>query len=374
MNRLTSIEIHGFKSIRELKDFPLDALTVLVGANGAGKSNFVGFFRALSHLSSQHLQTYLLEDVGGANATLFDGAAVTRSIGACLTFKTVAGVNQYRFSLSHGAGDVLYFDDEAFRFLSAAKGDIADAQWTTLGQGNRESELGPHAARVKAHGKKTAGVIHSLLRNCRVYQFHNTSGTARIKARWNVEDNHLLREDGANLSAFLLRMRIHELAYYHRIVNTVRLIAPFFDDFVLEPIEGSILLQWRERGTDLLFNASQASDGMLRMIALVTLLLQPPKGLPWVLILDEPELGLHPMGLDVIAGLVRSTSLSRQVIVATQSPRFVDAFKPEEIVVVERRGRESLFRRLDPEPLKEWLEEYSTGELWEKGVIGGRPS
>ena len=175
------------------------------------------------------------------------------------------------------------------------------------------------------------------------------------------------------MAPVLLRLRETDGKCYRRIIDTIRLILPFFSDFDLEPRQGSLLLNWRERNTDLLFTASQASDGMLRVMALVTLLLQPADDLPDVLILDEPELGLHPYAVNVIGGLIRAASTNAQVIIATQSTSLVDCFDPESVVVVERSGRASTFTRPDSEALSEWLKRYSLSELWEKNVIGGRP-
>ncbi|NTW44738.1 MAG: AAA family ATPase [Anaerolineaceae bacterium] len=206
-----------------------------------------------------------------------------------------------------------------------------------------------------------------------VYQFHNTSDNARIRQKWDVNDNRFLRDDGANLAPFLLRLREMQPKYYARIVETIRQIAPFFADFVLEPIGNSVLLQWREKNTDIIFGPHQASDGTLRVMALVSLLLQPEQDLPLVVVLDEPELGLHPYAINILAGLLQSISTHTQIILATQSMTLIDYFEPNQIIVVDRPNRESLFRRLEEEPLKEWLEEYSLAELWEKNVLGGRP-
>jgi predicted ATPase len=150
-------------------------------------------------------------------------------------------------------------------------------------------------------------------------------------------------------------------------------VIPCFADFDLRDDHGSMLLQWRERGSDMLFDVSQASDGSLRTMALVTLLKQPEADLPAILILDEPELGLHPYAIDVVAGLLRAASNHTQVIVATQSTAFVNCFEPEDVVVVNRSGMESTFERQSAEKLGEWLDDYSLAELWEKNVIGGRP-
>ena len=194
-----------------------------------------------------------------------------------------------------------------------------------------------------------------------------------MRHSWDVYDNRWLKEDAANLAPVLRRLREMDGRSYQRIVDTIRLILPFFSDFELEVKYGSLLMNWRERNSDLVFSASQASDGMLRVMALVTLLLQPADDLPDVLILDEPELGLHPYAVNIIGGLIRAASQNTQVIVATQSAALVDCFEPEDIVVVERDGRSSTFAHLDAESLSEWLKDYSLSELWEKNVIGGRP-
>ncbi len=189
-----------------------------------------------------------------------------------------------------------------------------------------------------------------------------------------MSDGRALKTDAANLAPFLLRLRESHLDAYTRIVETIRQIAPFFADFSLEPTQGSVMLEWRERNTDVLFQPHQASDGTIRMMALVALLLQPYEDLPPLLIVDEPELGLHPYAINILAGLFRSASVHAQIIIATQSTAFLDLFAPGEVVVVDRPDRASHFRRLDPEALTEWLTEYSLGELWEKNVIGGRPA
>jgi predicted ATPase len=367
--RLAKLTLRGFKTFHDLSDFEPGLLTVLIGPNGAGKSNFISFFRLLSWSLAPpgNLQTHVGQ-LGGASALLHDGPAKTREIEAALTVETESGQNDYEFRLSYAAGDALLYVEERYRF---APTDLAtEAGWTELEPGHREAKL-IHEAEW---GKPTARTILALLRNLRVFQFHNTSWTARIRTKWSEDDGRWLKEDAANLGPFLYRLRNDEPRYYRRIVQTVRLILPFFADFELEPEHGKILLRWLERDSDVVFSAAQAADGMLRAMALVALLLQPERDLPNVLILDEPELGLHPHAMNVIAGLVRSASTSVQVILATQSVALLNYFEPEEVVVVDRVGRESKFHRLDTASLGEWLEEYSLAELWEKNVLGGRPS
>ena len=212
----------------------------------------------------------------------------------------------------------------------------------------------------------------SALRRIIVHQFHNTSPNARIRNKWSVADNRWLKEDGGNLAAFLLRLQSEQPAYFQRIENTIRLILPFFASFELYPEFDSVLLRWREIGSDQVFDVSQASDGMLRvLVALVALLEQPELDLPSVLILDEPELGLHPFAIEVLGSLIQSASKHVQVIIATQSVSLIDRFEADDIVVTTRTGRDTTFRRLSGTELKDWLETYTISELWEKNVVGG---
>ena len=303
---------------------------------------------------------------GGSRRLLHDGLAHTREIEAELTIRTAAGENEYAFRLFHAAGDTLVFADEQYRFSRA--GWRSKAIWKPLGAGHKDPQL-----LTAAVDDQTAQVIRTLLQKIVVYQFHNTSDTARIRGKWSADDNRWLKEDAANLAPVLYRLQTQDRRYYQRIVDTIRLVLPLFSDFELEPDYRDLMLAWRERGTDEVFNASQASDGLLRIIALITLLLQPEQDLPDVLILDEPELGLHPSAINVIGGLIAAAAMKIQIITATQSVPLVDCFNPEDIVVVERSDRASTFKRLDPATLKEWLEEYSLSELWEKNIIGGRP-
>lgn len=366
-NRLYGITLKGFKTIKSLENFQPGPLTALIGPNGVGKSNFISFFRMISWslANSDNLPLYVSQQ-GGASKLLHDGPTRTREIEAELTIRTDAGNDQYAFRLFFAAGDTLIFADERYRFSRFEYSTVAD--WSETGAGHRSPQL-----LDRASVDSTARVIRLLLQRIVVYQFHNTSDTARIRGKWSMYDNRLLKEDAANIGPVLYRLRENNDGSYQRIVDTIRLILPFFSDFELQPDYGSLLLGWRERNSDEVFSVSQASDGMLRVIALVTLLLQPEQDLPDVLILDEPELGLHPYAINIVGGLIRALSTRIQVIVATQSMPLVDCFEPEDIVVVERDGRSSVFNRLDPDSLSGWLEEYSLSELWEKNVIGGRP-
>lgn len=184
--------------------------------------------------------------------------------------------------------------------------------------------------------------------------------------------------DAGNLAAFLYRLRQHYAKNYEEIVRTIQLIAPYFDNFVLEPQEGNeeqIVLKWQQKGCDDIFNASQLSDGTLRFICLATLLLQPHELQPATIIVDEPELGLHPYAITIFADMVRQLSDEKQIIISTQSVELLNEFDVEDIIVVDRGENGSEFKRLDEDALALWLEaDYTLGDLWKKNILGGRLS
>lgn len=371
--KLKALEISGFKSIdAQGESIDFGDVTVLLGANGAGKSNLVAFFEMLNYMMTGALQHYIGEK-GYANSLLHFGSKVTPLLEAKLQFESDDATDKYRFKLVAVAGDTLMFTNEELEFQSTSS---QEPLLIELGAGHKESGLKEGANR----GKKTIQFIYRLLSTCRVFQFHDTSATAKIRLQGYIEDNSFLRSNGGNLAAFLygLKSSADGSKYYDRIIRHIQGIMPQFEDFELSPSVLNpkyISLNWREKGVDYLFGSHQISDGTLRFAALATLLLQPPRTLPGVVILDEPELGLHPSAIGSLAAMVRSASRDSQVILATQSPRLVDEFDAEEIVIVEydTKAKRSKFRRLSHQALADWLQRYSLSELWEKNVLGGRP-
>ncbi len=363
--KLKKFSIKGYKSIKSIEGFEPHPINILIGPNGAGKSNFISFFKFLSWMlnSNGKLQEHVAY-LGGANDILHDGADVTKSIDAEIVLETSSGINEYSFSLMFAKPDRLVFREEKSRFSSNVIS--GERGWSSYGVGHLEAKL-PEST------NKSSTTILNLLRKLIVYQFHNTSDTAPMRLKWPASDNRWLKQNGENLASFLYRLQHDEKPYYLRIVKYIRLVLPFFDDFELYDEFGSILLRWKEKGTQKIFNAGQASDGMLRAIALISLLGQNPKDLPAVLFLDEPELGLHPSAIDAVAGLIKAASLYCQVFVATQSISFVNNFEVEDLVVIYRKERSSEYHRPDSTGLEAYLEEFSTGQIWEKNIIGGRP-
>lgn len=361
---LRRVTLKGFKSIKAM-DLELRALNVLIGANGAGKSNLVSFFKMLNEMMGGRLQQYIGAS-GRAHSLLHFGPKVTPQMEAQLEFEDEKSRNTYAMRLFHAAGDTLIFAEETFSFQQAG---FSSPKVVKLGSGHQETRIGKEEPMDK--------ILRWLLNNCRVYHFHDTSSTARVRQYGYIGDNRWLMPDAGNLAAFLLRLREENGgSAYQRIVTTIRMIAPFFEDFDLEPSgpnKRDVILNWREKESDQVFGPHQFSDGTLRAICLITLLMQPEDELPGLIIVDEPEIGLHPYALNVVAALFGNASHHSRVLISTQSASFLDNFDPEDVIVVNREGRESQFERLNPSELEAWLEEYSLGEVWEKNVIGGGP-
>lgn len=372
--KLTNIQLKGFKSIDvEGQDIPIQDITILLGANGSGKSNLISFFKMLNYIMTGALQTYI-GDSGWADSLLYYGSKKTPRLTATISFANTEDTDRYQFSLAHTVGDTLIFTEETLLWHQHDKEKPRTIQ---LAPGVRESEL---FNLWKERKDKTASIIADLLRGCRVFQFHDTSKEAKIRNSGYIEDGAFLRSDGGNLAAFLYAMKQQKkhVPYYQRIVRYIQMVMPQFKDFVLEPSARNsnyIFLNWLEKNSDYLFGPHQISDGSLRFMALAALLLQPPTTLPKVIVLDEPELGLHPFAISVLADMIRATSLQSQIILATQSTRFVDEFEAKDLVIVERDAKAncSRYRKLDEGKLSAWLNEYSMSELWEKNVLGGRP-
>lgn len=373
--KLNDIELKGYKSVNnDGQVLPVnDDVTVLIGANGVGKSNAVSFFQLLNYAMTGSLQTYIAEN-GFADAFLHYGSKTTDCIKAKLRFADNNSHNEYAFRLAYAAGDILIYTHESISFQRTGQ---LKPFVLHLDAGRKESQL---VEALKSEYKDTVNVFVNLLRNCRYFQFHDTTMDAKIRKKGFLGDNKFLRSNAGNLAAFLhgIKHRKNGEAYYQRIVRYIQLVMPQFGDFVMEPtvVDGDyISLDWREKDSDHVFGVNQISDGTLRFMALATLLLQPPKTMPSIIIIDEPELGLHPMAISILAGMIKKASEYAQVIIATQSPRLLDEFRADKVVVVERdeARHTSIFRKLSSQDLKEWEDEFTTSELWDKNVIGGRP-
>lgn len=354
------IKIRNFKSIRKM-DLELLPINVLIGANGAGKSNFINFFKLVYNIYHQNLQNYVADEVDADNI-LYLGLKQSENLLGRIEFDNT---NAYSFTLKPNLQGNLYFSNEETGFNR----DYYNLGWDKdfLGNGYFESKL------KDANGQKYK-YVRRYMSSFKIFHFHDTSKSAKIKQKCSIDDNNYLREDGGNLAAYLYLLQEKYPKSFKRIEQVIRSVAPYFAQFDLVPDRhrnDQIQLSWRQKNSDMQLFAMHLSDGTLRFMALATLLLQPE--LPATIIIDEPELGLHPFAINKLAGLIKKASAESQIIISTQSVNLVDNFEPEDIITVDRKENESLFVRQNSEALKEWMQEYTIGDLWNKNVIGGMP-
>ncbi|WP_432942261.1 AAA family ATPase [Kribbella sp. CA-253562] len=362
---LRRLEVRGLTSLSHAVLELSSAVTLLVGPNGAGKSNVVDAFEMLGRIIDQQLNDSLVRT--GGFATLLhrtaDPALSPETIDIEVWGHWQQDVsNGYKVRIEPGPDDTAVVR-ETTMFHDRSKYDRPHE--TSLGTA-RESRL-----RAQAETAAKASYVLNVVSGCRVFHFDDTSADAPVKRRVDPADNVTLAPDARNIAAVLLRLRTEDPPRYRRIVRVVRTVAPYFDDFVLEPEGAAIRLRWRERGLDSVFSADNLSDGTLRFVCLAVLLLQD--NMPGTIVLDEPELGLHPFAIHQLAALLRRAAADRSVVAATQSVTLLEQFSVDEVAIVERTGAGTQIQRPDPRALEEWLGEYSLGELWEKNLLGGRP-
>lgn len=360
MSSVSSLTIAGFKSIRQLDNFPLTNLNVLIGANGSGKSNFIGIFKLLNEMYEQRLQLFIQKQ-GGPDALLHFGRSNTERLHAEFYFDR----NGYQFNLIPTNDNRLIFEREISWFVNQNHPGSYSA---TLGTGHDESKL-------KSAQDSFSTYVRESVSNWRVYHFHDTGENAKVKQPHATNLNLRLLPDAANLAAYLRMLRIKYPKEYQRIVDTIHLVAPFFDDFLYRAEDTEFIeLEWIQKGKpDIPFKAHMLSDGTLRFICLATLLLQPTHLLPSTILIDEPELGLHPYAITVLAEIFKQVAEHRQLIVSTQSVELINELSPEDVIVVDQEDGASTFKRFTHEELAGWLEQYAMGELWKSNVLGGRP-
>lgn len=355
MPQIRDITIEGFRSIKSIKGLELRPLNVLIGSNGSGKSNLLGAIELVrSAVSISETASTYTARAGGASRLLHFGPKVTQEINLTINFSDGSG------------GFVIEFFPAPPEWLNYRV--LID---NLMPPDNFMGSVDP-----AKYGHEYA-YLASTVENWIKFHFHDTGFSSPMKTTADLHDNRTLRADGSNLAAFLHLLRKKYPQPYDSILNTVKLANPFIEDFILRPQELNeqmIRLEWRQKGSDAYFDVYSFSDGTLRFIALATLLLQPESLRPSLILLDEPELGLHPYAIHLLAAMLEQASVDSQIIVATQSPILLDYFKPEDVLVAERIAGATEFHRLNSERLAAWLEDYSLGQLWEKNELGGRPA
>jgi len=357
LGQLTRVIIKGFKSIKEC-EIDLRNINVLIGANGAGKTNLLSALELLQSVLSGSLSYYTNKK--GINTLFYNGKESTESILAEYHF----GDDVYSFELEWTENNGLTFISESL---------VLDGK-EILGEGGHNESKVLNLLRNMSYNIEISKTM--LNPSLVVYRFQDTTASSRKKSEQNISNDVALISDGRNIAAFLYRLKRYFKKEYDDILYVVQLVAPFFEDFELKPRELNddlIDMLWREKGCDSTFNASQLSDGSLRFICLATLLLQPSELQPGVMIVDEPELGLHPYAVTVFSELVKKVSIDKQIILSTQSVELLNNFEVDDVVVVDKDENGSAFMRLNATELAEWLEDdYTLGDLWNMNIFGGR--
>jgi len=361
--QITEVTIEGFRSLKRIEKLQIPPLSVLIGANGVGKSNFIHFFEMLGWmLRARNLQEFVLRK-GGGDDQFFMGSRATPQIKAELRIATQKGFNDYRFEMAHlSAGDTVMLTHEAYRYSDASRD--TKAGWSQIHNIGKESALPDQT-------EKRPKTIHALLRQCSTYQFHDTSDNAELHKRWDTSDYVRLRSNGGNLAAILLDLRENDAPRYRQLVYQIQRVFPMLEDFALEPVAGKVLLRWKSKYSDKVFGAHLTSDGSLRLFCLLTLLSLPDERLPDILFFDEPELGLHPHAITLVSEMLKRVAETRQVFIATQSPYMVDCFDLENIIVAEAQDGATTLRNLPKEQYQQWLDDdYLLSDIWLKTPIG----
>lgn len=353
-NFIKHITLENYKSIQKL-DLELKPLNVLIGSNGAGKSNFIGFFNLLKKMESGKLESYTISK-GGQDVFLYYGRATSNFLSAEIN----VGDTAYRFTLTPTNDQVFQFSNEDFR----------KHKWYETRNVSKESEL----FLMRNLGNIGYDYSTHYIKKVQVFHFHDTSDTSPLKSNVANNDNLFLRADGQNLACMIKLIYDKHPDYYRMIVDTIQNVVPDFHDFVIRKTSEFLSLEWfNKNNVDIPWKAHYLSDGSLRFIALAVLLLMPSDLQPQVIIIDEPEIGLHPTAINVLSGLIKRASLERQIIISTQSAELLSQFEPNDVIVVDKKDKSSEFKRLNNADLAKWLEDYTLGELWESNVIGGRP-
>lgn len=363
---IENIIIKNFKSIRDL-NLRLTNLNILIGSNGVGKSNFISFFEMTKAIFEQRFGSYTLEK-GGIDNLLYRGRKISREIYGLMDFKNT---NAFFFTLKPAQSNKGYIENTGDYFNTRRERDKEyNELWhkTFWDSGVEESAL-------ITQTQWRASYLKDYLSSFTIYHFHDTSSSSPMRGQCEIDDNSFLRDNGENLAAYLYMLQKTNEQSFRLIEATIHSIAPYFKKFNLRPdplSPNKISLEWEEVNSNMYLNGYSFSDGTIRFIALTTLLLQPK--LPEIIIIDEPELGLHPAAINKLAALIKRAAKTSQIILSTQSTNLVNCFEPENIIVVDRENEQSVFKRLNSDDLSVWMNEYnySISDMWETNLIGGQ--
>ena len=349
---INTISIEGWRSIKKVK-VTFGNINILLGANGSGKSSFLSAFELLEIIvnNPKYLPKYI-EKNGGANQNFHYG---TKNTDHVMISIDIEKRHNYSYFLMAGKDDNIILSDKA------------DVDFYLSGITSVHSQV--------AEFEKTPDLkekLEELKNHFTLYHFQDTGATSPLKRVSEIFQTRYLHPDGDNLAAILYEIKNTHSKSYENIINAIRFAFPDFKDFIFHKTGDNVRLLWNDRYAEHYdFPLSALSDGTLRFIALSTLLLQPNP--PKFIIIDEPELGLHPEAIEILAELIKLASANSQLLISTQSVQLVDCFTPDDILIAEKEHGETKITRPNKEELRDWLKDYTLGEIWRKNIMGGNP-
>lgn len=356
---MDSISVKGYKSFKDIK-VHLKPINILIGSNGAGKSNFLSLFALLGNAYSGLLARNVAM-TGGVDKFFHNGRKETDRI----SIDVREGKNSYVLDLMESDGSLIVENEKLGYSINS--GDRYTYKIIT--------SYKPETSLKEYNGSTSGGYIKQYMSQIRKFHFHDTGRNSPFTGESNiVNDSYMLYSQGGNLAAFLYGIMNSHPMVYKRIVRVIQSVAPFFNDFYLKPNEnGGIRLQWKDKFSEVIYGPNDLSDGTMRFIALTVLFMQPE--LPKVIVIDEPELGLHPVAIEKLSGLIKTAAnRGTQVIAATQNAELISNFQPSDILTVDQRDGQSQIHRLNADELSEWLNDYTLGDLWKQKIMkGGQP-
>jgi predicted ATPase len=385
--RLRNILSFGDKG----EEIELQPLNVLIGQNASGKSNFIDIFKLLRSLPQDKGLANFISKSGGISEWIWKGqkskkpdfSEIEVNLPAKITLvskdklqKSIAKDVTYKIRLKESAQRLAILDEEIYRNNKSLR--LIISRYKNFPEESLLSSFMSVIESDQFRGEKRnqpSNILFFYLRqrflHINIFDNFQTNRSSEIRTP-QIPDapNDFLEEDGSNL-ALVLNDLEHGGDTKDKIVFYLKKFNPRIKDYSIRILGGTVQLFVREEGLEKPISAMRLSDGTLRYLCLLAILCHPEP--PPLICLEEPEVGLHPDILPTIAELLIDASSRTQLIVTTHSDILVSALSdvPEAVLVCEADEDGTHFKRLDKENLKEWLDEYSLGEVWLRGGIGG---
>lgn len=356
MSGFQRLSVDGFRRLCGVNiDFKDRPLCVMIGANGSGKTSVLEVMSLLA-ASAQGKLGDRISELGGIGAVLTAGRSE-------MSFQLTAG---------SGAGPLQYdlsIETSGIGYSLKAEGLAHIGRGTITLRAKVVSETGLSDARSLL---KPAADFRERLASSAYYHMLDVGPRSQVRLPQPMRPAKLPGKNGEDLVTCLYDMRETEPDAFETVEDSLRAAFPGFVQLTFPPVAaGTLAMIWRDRNFPTGFYSHQLSEGMLRFLWLATLL--QSSALPEVVLLDEPEVSLHPELLNLLAHQLREAAQRSQIIVATHSDRLVRFLKPEEVLVADLT-EEGLAKLTwaDSLDLEKWLDEYTLDEVWGIGRLGGR--